>query len=173
MEKFDDGVIEADARGRLVDLAAAAGDLQQTSMRVLPSSFAPLLAVLTLPQRDIRCCVSPVGDVFDEKWTALCELGCACATEDDRRKLIKGTVSSWPAEERSDNSKAFSAALSAMAVGIQSDAREAHERGEDTSAAQKQLETIVDMSVQSALLTKQLNGEELGGFSVKPNGQIT
>jgi hypothetical protein len=141
-------------------------------MRVLSPSLrvlsTPLIAVLTLPQRDTRCCISPAG-----KWAALCELGCACATEEDRRNLIAKTVLSWPAEERSDNSKAFSAALSALAVTIQSDALEAHERGEDTSTAQKTLQTIVDMSVQSALLTKQLNGEQLGGFSVKPDGDTT
>ena len=117
-----------------------------------------------------RCCAAPTEE---DGWTELAKLGCACATDADRELLIVRTVSSWPASERRDNNKKFSAALSALAHAIQTTAQAAHERGEDTSKAQAELQTIVNMSVQSALLVKRLNGEKLSGFTVRPDGRIT
>lgn len=113
----------------------------------------------------IHCCASDV-------WAELARRGCECATDDERRALIGAEVRRWPPEDVKANREAFSDELSALAKAIQTTAMAAHERGEDTSAAQQKLWAVVDMSVQSTLIAKELNGEDMSGFTVDPDGRI-
>ena len=76
--------------------------------------------------------------------------------ESDRQSLVENTVVSWVPTERQRLSDELSDLLSARADGIQKAAIIKHENGEDYSEATKQLEVLVDMTVQMKLLVRRL-----------------
>ena len=79
------------------------------------------------------------------------------AGEADRQSLVETTVVSWVPSERQRLSDELSDLISERAAAVQKDALKRHDAGEDVSEASETLQTLVDMTVQVKLLTRQLN----------------
>ena len=75
-----------------------------------------------------------------------------------REQQLETTVLSWTAQNLDENSDALTSAIEAKVVAIQTAAIADHESGGDTTAAQRQLQALVEMMVYSKILVRKMRG---------------
>lgn len=130
------------------------------------AAFVPRPLMRSPPQHLAAAVFAQVDDSFPDMMDSLPDLiDLAVSLEDKQRHaLVKGTVESWPASERKENSDRVSDLLTERAVRVQSAALEAHERGEDVSSAATELQRIVDMTVQVKVVVRNLKRADVSAL---------
>ena len=89
----------------------------------------------------------------DEDYYAL--LGKMVAESSDMREArMRNTISSWTPADLQANADALSEAIQSRVVTVQTAAIAEHDRGGDTTSAQKELQALVDMMVYSKILVR-------------------
>mmetsp|Transcript_121847 Transcript_121847/g.221762 ORF Transcript_121847/g.221762 Transcript_121847/m.221762 type:complete len:104 (+) Transcript_121847:2-313(+) len=72
----------------------------------------------------------------------------------DRKVRMKSTVCEWPADQQQRNADLLFDSINVMVVEIQTEAIAQHERGGDTTEAQRKLQALVDIMVHSKILVR-------------------
>ncbi len=80
-------------------------------------------------------------------------------SSEDREARMERTVSEWPPELLQERADAFCDALQARVVAVQTAAIAEHDRGADTTAAQVELQALVDLMVYSKILVRDAKNQ--------------
>ena len=93
---------------------------------------------------------------FDQLLTIMVE-----ESADAREARMREVIGSWTPETLLQNADELSDAIQTRVVAVQSAAIEEHNQGNDTTAAQKELQALVDMMVYSKILVRDLKVSKL------------
>ena len=97
---------------------------------------------------------SDVGAEFDALLSQMVD-----ESAEEREQRMERTVSEWPTETLQQNADQLSESIQARVVAVQTAAIAEHDRGADTTAAQVELQALVDMMVYSKILIRaRMNG---------------